>query len=89
MEVQLELMTKQIAEDFKKEILAEIRKALELKSAEETWLKGHEVREMLACSEGTLVNLRASGKLPCSKVNGTIYYRKSDLLKMLNSNLVA
>jgi len=89
MNMEFELMTKQLAEDFKKEIVDEIRKVFLSKSAEDIWLKGHDVREMLGCSEGTLVNLRTTGKLPYSKVNGSLYYRKSDLLSMLNSNLVA
>ena len=89
MQIELQLMSKQIAEDFKKEILEEIRKLDLGKANEEVWLKGHEVKHMLDCSEGTLVNLRTSGKLPYSKVNGSIYYRKSDLLNMLKSNLVA
>lgn len=87
--MQLELMTKEMAEEFKKDILEEIRKVFLSKSSEETWLKGYEVRKMLDCSEGTLVNLRASGKLPYAKINGSIYYRKSDLLNMLNSSLIA
>jgi hypothetical protein len=89
MNMQLELMTKQMAEDFKNDVLEEIRKVFLAKSTEETWLKGHEVRKFLDCSEGTLVNLRVSGKLPYAKIQGSIYYRKSDLLNMLNSSLIA
>lgn len=87
--MQLELMTKQLAEDLKNDILEEIRRVFLAKSAEETWMKGNEVRKMLDCSEGTLNNLRMSGKLPYAKINGSIYYRKSDILNMLNSNLIA
>jgi len=85
----LEILTLNDLKAMKEEILAEIKQTHQLNQDENIWLKSSEVRKLLSCSEGTLINLRASGMLPYSKVNGTIYIRKSDLNKLLNSNIVA
>jgi len=87
--MKIEVITTQDLENFKADIIKEIRLGLKEVAATETWLKNKEVRKMLACSEGTLVNLRNSGTLPYSKINGTLYYRKSDLDNLLVSNIVA
>lgn len=87
--MQLELMTQKMVDEFKREILDEIKKLSLVKSEDEIWLRTQDVIKILGCSEGTLVNLRASGKLPYAKINGSLYYRKSDVLNMLNSSIVA
>lgn len=50
----------------------------------EDWLTGDVVEDMLDISERTLVTLRSCGKLPFSKIGNKIYYRRSDVEKMLD-----
>ncbi|MBE7177566.1 MAG: helix-turn-helix domain-containing protein, partial [Mucilaginibacter polytrichastri] len=47
------------------------------------WLKSHEVRKLLGISPGTLQTLRINETLPYSKVGGTMYYKSSDLNKLM------
>jgi len=83
-----ELLTSKDLQNLKNEIVSEIKELLNLSEHQLDWIKSPEVKKMLDCSEGTLVNLRASGLLPCSKINGTFYYRKTDLNNLLNSKRV-
>lgn len=43
------------------------------------WLDNSEVTRLLAVSSRTLQTYRDTGKLPCSQINGKIYYRVSDV----------
>jgi len=56
------------------------------KKLSETWLDNQEVMELLKISLRTLQNLRDSKSLPFSKIGGKIYYKASDVEKILNEN---
>ena len=45
----------------------------------EKWVKSSQVSEMLSCSPATLCRLRTEGILPCSLIQGTYYYKLSDI----------
>ena len=49
------------------------------KEVERKWVKSSEVSEMLSCSSATLFRLRTEGILPCSLIQGTYYYKLSDI----------
>ncbi|SHM81911.1 hypothetical protein SAMN05444387_3286 [Flavobacterium pectinovorum] len=72
----VDLITKDDLEKFKKELLEEIRSYQQYprKKGEETrvWLKSYEVRKLLSISAGTLQNLRVNGTLPYNKIGGLI-----------------
>ena len=53
------------------------------KEVERKWLKSSEVTEMLSCSPATLFRLRTERILPCSLIQGTYYYKLSDIDKMM------
>jgi len=84
----IDLVTKDDLERFKKELLEEIRRfAVYPQKAGETsktWLKSFEVRKLLGISAGTLQNLRVNGTLPYTKIGGLIYYKYEDILKLMN-----
>ncbi|WP_429050529.1 helix-turn-helix domain-containing protein [Chitinophaga sp. W3I9] len=48
------------------------------------WLKSYEVRDMMGISEGTLQNMRNNGTLAHRKVGGLMYYKYSDILKLMD-----
>jgi hypothetical protein len=52
----------------------------------ETMLKSHQVERRLHISYSTLQRLRRSGALPFVKVGGTIYYKESDVLHLIERN---
>ena len=81
----IKVLTKEDLEDFKKELLEDIKGLFHSKvSGQKQWLRSAEVRELLNISSGTLRNLRINGTLRYSKVGGTIYYNYQDIEKMLN-----
>lgn len=83
----VDLITKDDLEKFKKELLEEIRRYQQYprKQGQETrvWLKSYEVRKLLNISAGTLQNLRLNGTLPYNKIGGLMYYRYEDIQKLM------
>ena len=56
------------------------------KKLSETWLDNQEVMQLLKISLRTLQTMRDTRTLPYSKVGGKIYYKASDVEKILNEN---
>lgn len=80
----IEVITKEDLQDFKKELLEDIKSLFHSKtSGQKQWLRSAEVRELLNISSGTLQNLRINGTLRYSKVGGTIYYDFQDIEKLM------
>lgn len=82
----VELITKADIHSLKSEIVEEIKKLFMPQAEQKEWLKSSEVMQMLGCSPGTLQNLRVSGKMPFTKMGGTIYYSRKDVVSVLESN---
>jgi isocitrate dehydrogenase kinase/phosphatase len=82
------IVTLEDLQNFKEELLAEIGKLLGQRQTTplRKWLKSHEVRRLLTLSQGTLNQLRASGKLPFTKIGRVIFYDYDDILKMIDQN---
>ena len=84
----VDLITKDDLERFKKELLEEIRRyqLYPRTKNEETrvWLKSYEVRKLLNISAGTLQNLRINGTIPYNKIGGLLYYRYDDIQKLMD-----
>lgn len=79
------IITKEDLQEFKTELLGEIKNLFHIKTTEQKlWLRSAEVKELLKISSGTLQNLRINGTLRYSKVGGTLYYNYQDIEKMLN-----
>ncbi len=85
----VEILTRVDFERLKIELIDEIKKLVAKPESQDVWLKNSDVKKILGCSEGTLVNLRNSGTLPYSKIGGIIYYRKQDLDNLFATNLIA
>jgi len=76
--------------EFKVELLEEIRKLLNNQSGSgsgsKKWLKSTEVMKLLQISPGTLQNFRINGKLPFTRIGGSIYYDADEINKILMEN---
>lgn len=80
----VEIVTKEDLQAFRNDLLADIKKLLGHAAEQpKDWLKAQEVRRLLKISAGTLLTLRATGRLAYSKIGGTYYYRYGDIQKML------
>lgn len=77
-------------ENFKVELLAEITRLLQDRptSATKEWLRTSEIRAMLGVSAGTLQNLRITGKLSFTKLNGIVFYKYQDVMLLLDENCI-
>lgn len=84
--MKVELLTVKSLEDFKKELLNEIKRLIfetsYEKKPQKKWLKGAEVRSLLQISDGKLQRLRIKGILKSSKIGGVHYYDWNDIQRM-------
>jgi len=82
--MEIDIVTKQDLQQFKTQLLQEIRELLQKSEKPKTeWLRSKEVRAMLSISSGTLLNLRVSGVLRYTKIGGMHYYSHEDIRNML------
>jgi len=79
----IELLTRSDLEKLKIDIIQEITALIQPKNVNNEWLKSCEVKAILKCSSGTLQNLRINGILPFSKIGGTIYYNRGNVIALL------
>ena len=85
--MEIEFITKADIHSLKNDIVEEIKKLLfSSPTDQKEWLKTADVIDILSCSPGTIQNLRINGTLPFTKMGGTIYYSRQDVLKVLNEN---
>ena len=82
------IITTEDLREFKKELLEDIKKLLEVKAmvASKQWLKSSEVRKLLGISSGTLQNYRINGSLSYTKIGATLFYSHDDIEKILSQN---
>lgn len=84
----IEVITKEDLKEFKSELLAEIKQLMQPGVGQsKQWLKSNEVRKLLNISPGTLQNLRINGTLIHTKIGGIMYYKASDIDKLMNGGL--
>lgn len=86
----LDLITREDLQKFKDELFAELRQlngAVNNGSSENKWMKSCEVRKMLNISPGTLHNLRINGTLRFTKVGSLVFYKREDVVNILENNL--
>ncbi len=85
----IEVVTKEDLQQFRLQLLNDLRQLLEPKDAElnKPWLRNAEVRKLLNISSNTVQRLRIAGKLHSTKLGGIHYYRFEDIKKLLDSGL--
>lgn len=82
--MQIEILTKEELQQFKTELIAEIKQAIRPdEPIHKEWLRSSEVRKLLKISAGTLQNLRIKGVLKYEKLGGIFYYAHSDIEQLL------
>lgn len=88
-----EIITKDDLEEFKWDLLSDIKSLLDKKQdkvppvQQSEWIKSHQVQRLLGISPGTLQNLRVNGTIPYTKVGGVLFYKKADIQHILESNM--
>lgn len=64
-----------------------LQNAISNKTADQQYLRSADVRKILNISSSTLQRLRISGALTAKKINGTWFYKKEIIDKMLEMNI--
>ena len=81
----VEVLTKEDLQSFRVQLLNDLRALLfHGQNTKKEWLRSSEIRKALKISAGTLQNLRVTGLLKSSKIGGILFYRNSDLEKLLD-----
>jgi len=79
-----------LLEKQKDEIIEHIKGEFEFSKnqQEKNWIKSAQLCEILSCSPATLFRLRTDGILPCSLIQGTYYYKLSDIDEMMEEGKI-
>lgn len=85
--MQVELITRQDLENFKKELLEAFATftGKQSNTPAKEWLRSKEAKQLLNVSNGTLQNLRIKGLLHPTKIEGVYYYKLSEIQALLNA----
>ncbi len=86
--MEVELIALADVENFKKDILAEIKRLTSGKSADQPdkkWLKSQDVQKFLGVTPGTLQTLKNRAMIPYSRLGGVIYYNQDEVRKVLEN----
>ncbi|WP_346429839.1 helix-turn-helix domain-containing protein [Daejeonella sp. JGW-45] len=84
--IQIEIISKEDLQQFKNELIEEIRSIIKTEQSEtKQWLRSKDVRKMLKISPGTLQTLRINGTLPFTKVGSIMFYKHEDIVRLLDN----
>ena len=83
----IEVITKEDLQVFRMQLLNDLRQMMtqQVQPSTKKWLKSADVRKLLNLSAGKLQNLRITGKLPFTRIGGTLYYQHEDVMKLFES----
>ena len=81
------VISKQDLDSFKDEIIQELSKYCGRadQGEESTWLRTRDVCRILNLSTSTLQNLRNNNKIPFTRLEGSILYKRADIESFLES----
>ncbi len=83
-----QLITLDDLAEFKLQLLYEIKNLFKEHHSQplKKWIKSREVRKLLNISAGTLQTLRIGGKLPFTRLGGTILYDADNIQTILTAS---
>lgn len=85
----VELITKEDLNNFKTDLLTEIRQLMKPRGAslaQKEWLKSYEVRKLLSISPGKLQNMRVNGTIEFTQIGGLMFYKYDDIVKLMEDH---
>lgn len=83
----VEILTRDDLNAFKTDLIQEIKTVMgQPVMGRKDVLKSKDVRDLLGISAGTLQTLRINGTLNYSKIGGTIFYERAEVMKVLQKN---
>jgi len=82
------VMTKDDFDQFKQELLSEIKEIFQKNIKKSQWLRSADVKEMLGISDSTLQTLRIKGAFPAYKLDSTWFYKYEEVTAALEKGKV-
>jgi len=85
----LDLVEKKDLDRFKEQLISEIEKIVNnSQNSKDQWLRSKQVCAMLSISQSSLQNLRITGVISYTKLNGIIFYDLAGINKMMEENKI-
>ncbi|MFZ4797526.1 MAG: helix-turn-helix domain-containing protein [Bacteroidia bacterium] len=83
--MEIDVITLKDLEQFSEKLIQEIKMIISNKDvAESEYLKTNDAKKLLQISTNSLQKLRIDGKIKRTKLGNRFYYKKSDLVDLLN-----
>lgn len=82
------VITKEDFDQFKQELLAEIKAIFDKNINKVQWIRSKDVREMLGISDATLQTLRINKTIPAYKLDTTWFYKYEEILEVMERNKI-
>jgi len=77
------VLTKEDLDQFKVELLSEIKQLLEPQSSKAKYIRSADVRKMLNISDSTLQTMRINGTIPAYRLDSTWYYKSEEIIEAI------
>ena len=83
----VEILTKEDLNNFKVELVNLITEIISKgQPQKKEILSNEDVKDLLGISSGTLRKYRITGKISYTKIDGILYYKYEDVIKLIESN---
>ena len=83
---QIVVLTKEDLDQFKEDLLNELKSLYETNIKKTKWIRTADVREMLNISDSTIQTMRISGTLPAYKLDSTWFYKYDEIIDALEKS---
>jgi len=80
------VITKDDFDQFKQELLTEIKTIFDKNIKKAQWIRSKDVREMLGISDATLQTLRINRTIPAYKLDATWFYKYEEIVEVMERN---
>lgn len=82
------VITKEDFDQFKEELLNEVKALFETNIEKKKWIRSKDVREMLGISDGTLQTFRINKTIPAYKLDATWFYKREEIIEVMEKNRI-
>jgi len=79
----LVILTKEELDQFKVELLSEIKQLLEPQGKRAQYIRSADVRKMLNISDSTLQTMRINGTIPAYKLDSSWFYKYEEIVEAI------
>ncbi len=82
------VLTKEDLDQFKKELMVEVKEIFEKNIKKSKWLRSKDVRAMLGISDATLQTMRINKAFPSYKLDNSWFYKYEEIIEALGKGKI-